>query len=102
MTKFLVFFPAEANVNYGVSYFGFERKEYKFNTIKEYFQYKGNNFNSDLLTLEEINKLIVDGFVIFPINATKFTEIETYSIYAFKPCFMKAKDFAQFKKELMV
>lgn len=100
MAGYTVYFPSPANTSYGIFCSCFDKTEYKFKTVKEYFQYKKNNFKSKVLTLEEINKLFAKGFVIFPVNETKFTDVEIYKTYSFKPCFMRVKDFVQLKKEL--
>ena len=59
------------------SYWGAENMDFK--TSKEVFFCKKNEFISEEKSIEEIHKMIADGFAFFPINeGTKAKDIKNY------------------------
>ena len=75
-------------------------KERTLNTAKEVFFCEKNDFTSEGKSIEEIHKMIAEGFAFFPINeGTKASEIKNYIKMGFNVAFLRAGDFKRFKKD---
>ena len=70
------------------------------NTTKEVFCCEKNDFTPEGKSIEEIHKMIAEGFAFFPINeGTRTSEIKNYIEMGFKIAFLRAGDFRKFKKD---
>ena len=78
--------------------YGYEERT--LNTAKEVFFCKKNDFSQEEKSIEEIYKMIAEGFAFFPINeGTKASDIKNYIEMGFKVAFLRAGDFKKFKKD---
>lgn len=78
--------------------YGYEERT--LNTAKEVFLCKENDFTPEEKSIEEIHKMIGEGFAFFPINeGTRASEIKNYIEMGFKIAFLRAGDFKKFKKD---
>lgn len=69
-------------------------------TAKEVFFYEKNDFTPEEKSIEEIHKMIAEGFAFFPINeGTSASEIKNYIKMGFNIAFLRASDFRKFKKD---
>ena len=69
-------------------------------TAKEAFLCKENDFTPEEKSMEEIHKMIAEGFAFFPINeGTRASEIKNYIEMGFKIAFLRASDFKRCKKD---
>ena len=69
-------------------------------TAKEVFLCKENDFTPEGKSMEEIHKMIAEGFAFFPINeGTRAREIKNYIEMGFKVAFLRAGDFKRCKKD---
>ena len=76
--------------------YGYEERA--LNTAKEIFC--GNDFTPEEKSIEEIYKMIAEGFAFFPINeGTRAREIKNYIEMGFKIAFLRAGDFKRCKKD---
>lgn len=75
-------------------------EERTLNTAKEVFFCEKNDFTPEEKSIEEIHKMISEGFAFFPINeGTRASEIKDYIKMGFKIAFLRAGDFKRFKKD---
>ena len=82
------------------SYKGSYGYEERLNTAKEIFFCEKNDFTPGEKSIEEIYRMIEDGFAFFPINeGTKASDIKNYIETGFKVAFLRAGDFKKFKKD---
>ena len=80
------------------SYWGAEVMDFK--TAEEVFFCKKNDFTPEEKSIEEIHKMIAEGFAFFPINeGTRASEIKDYIEMGFKIAFLRAGDFKRLKKD---
>lgn len=78
--------------------YGYEEKA--LNTAKEIFFCEKNDFTPEEKSIEEIHKMIAEGFAFFPINeGTRASEIKNYMEMGFNVAFLRAGDFKKFKKD---
>ena len=78
--------------------YGYEERA--LNTAKEIFFCEKNDFTPEEKSIEEIYKMIAEGFAFFPINeGTKASDIKNYIEMGFKVAFLRAGDFKKFKKD---
>ena len=69
-------------------------------TAKEIFFCEKNDFTPEEKSIEEIHKMIAEGFAFFPINeGTRAREIKNYIEMGFKIAFLRAGDFKRCKKD---
>ena len=69
-------------------------------TTKEVFFCEENDFTPEGKSIEEIHKMIAEGFAFFPINeGTRTREIKNYIEMGFKIAFLRAGDFKRCKKD---
>ena len=69
-------------------------------TAKEIFFCEKNDFTPEEKSIEEIHKMIAEGFAFFPVNeGTRASEIKGYMEMGFKIAFLRAGDFRRLKKE---
>ena len=69
-------------------------------TAKEVFSCEKNDFTPEGKSIEEIHKMIAEGFAFFPINeGTRASEIKNYIEMGFKIAFLRAGDFKRCKKD---
>lgn len=69
-------------------------------TAKEVFSCEENDFAPEGKSIEEIHKMIADGFAFFPANeGTRASEIKGYMEMGFKVAFLRAGDFRRLKKD---
>lgn len=79
-------------------YDGYEERT--LSTAKEVFLCGENEFAPEEKSIEEIYKMIAEGFAFFPANeGTRASEIKDYIKMGFKVAFLRAGDFKRFKKE---
>ena len=70
------------------------------NTAKEVFSCEENGFAPEDKSIEEIYRMIAEGFAFFPINeGTGSSDIKNYIEMGFKVAFLRAGDFKKFKKD---
>ena len=82
------------------SMWSYDYKEIMLNTAKDVFFCKKNEFTSEEKSIEEIDKMIGEGFAFFPINeGTKVRDIQDYIRIGFKVAFLRAGEFKKFKKD---
>ena len=82
------------------SMWSYDYDERTLNTAKEVFFRDKNNFTPEEKSIEEIHKMIAEGFAFFPINeGTKASEIKNYIKMGFNVAFLRAGDFKRFKKD---
>lgn len=75
-------------------------EERTLSTAKEVFLCKKNDFTPEEKSIEDIHKMIAEGFAFFPINeGTRASEIKNYIKMGFKIAFLRAGDFKKFKKD---
>ena len=75
-------------------------KERTLYTAKEVFLCEENDFTPEGKSMEEIHKMIAEGFAFFPINeGTRAREIKNYIEMGFKIAFLRAGDFKRCKKD---
>ncbi len=75
-------------------------EERKLNTTKEVFFCEKNDFTPEGKSIEEIHKMIAEGFAFFPVNeGTRVSEIKNYIEMGFKIAFLRAGDFRKLKKD---
>lgn len=80
------------------SYWGAEVMDFK--TAREVFSCKKNGFAPEDKSIEEIHRMIAEGFVFFPIDeGTKAGEIKNYIEMGFNVAFLRAGDFKRLKKD---
>ena len=78
--------------------YGYEKRT--LNTAKEVFFCEKNDFTPGRKSIEEILKMIAEGFSFFPINErTRASEIKNYIEMGFKIAFLRDGDFKRFKKD---
>jgi hypothetical protein len=100
---FTVFYPNRSNKDtytYRCGYFANTVKEYSFSTIEEYFKNEHNNFELKVVEVSDLNSLFAEGYVLFPVNKTPYSEVLLYKKKGFKPVYIKAADFQKVKKLL--
>ena len=69
-------------------------------TAKEIFSCEENHFTIEMKSIEEIYKMVTEGFVFFPINEkTEASDIKKYIEMGFKVAFLRAGDFKKLKKD---
>lgn len=69
-------------------------------TAKEVFLCDKNDFTPEEKSIEEIHKMIAEGFVFFPVNkGTSADDIKNYIKMGFNVAFLRAGDFKKLKKE---
>ena len=69
-------------------------------TAKEVFFCEKNGFAPEEKSIEEIHRMVSEGFVFFPINeGTKASEIMNYIRMGFNVAFLRAGDFRKLKKD---
>ena len=74
--------------------------ERELSTAKEVFFCGKNDFTPEGKSIEEIYKMIAEGFAFFPINeGTRASDIKDYIKTGFEVAFMRAGDFRRFKKD---
>ena len=96
MYTYTVFISNKILFSYKGSY-GYEER---LNTAKEIFFCEKNDFTPEEKSIEEIYKMIAEGFAFFPINeGTKASDIKNYIETGFKVAFLRAGDFKKFKKD---
>ena len=77
---------------------GYEERTLK--TAKEVFFYEKNDFTPEEKSIEDIHKMIAEGFALFPINeGTRASDIKNYIKWGFNVAFLRAGDFKKFKKD---
>ena len=75
-------------------------EERTLSTAKEVFLCGENEFEPEEKSIEEIYRMIAEGFAFFPANeGTSASEIKDYIKMGFKVAFLRAGDFRRFKKE---
>ena len=75
-------------------------EERTLSTAKEVFSCEENEFEPEEKSIEEIYRMIAEGFAFFPANeGTSASEIKDYIKMGFKVAFLRAGDFRRFKKE---
>ena len=75
-------------------------EERTLSTAKEVFFCGKNDFTPEGKSIEEIYKMIAEGFAFFPINeGTRASDIKDYIKTGFEVAFMRAGDFRRFKKD---
>ncbi len=81
--------------------YGYEERTLKtLKTAKEIFFYEKNDFTPEEKSIEEIHKMISEGFAFFPINeGTSAGDIKNYIKMGFNVAFLRAGDFKKFKKD---
>ena len=100
---FTVFYPNKSNkdtYSYKDSYFARTTKECSFSTIETYFKDSHNNFESKEVETSDLNNLFAEGYVLFPVNKTPYSEVLLYKNKGFKPVYIRAGDFQKVKKLL--
>ena len=91
--KILFSYKARSRWSYGY-------EERTLNTAKEVFSCEENDFAPEGKSIEEIHKMIADGFAFFPANeGTRASEIKGYMEMGFKIAFLRAGDFRRLKKD---
>ena len=74
--------------------------EWTLNTAKEVFFCDENDFTPEEKSIEDIHKMISEGFAFFPINeGTKASDIRNYIEMGFNVAFLRAGEFKKFKKD---
>lgn len=69
-------------------------------TAKEVFFCEKNDFKPEEKSIEEIHKMISEGFAFFPLNErTSASDIKNYIKMGFNVAFLRAGDFRKFKKD---
>lgn len=69
-------------------------------TAKEVFFCEKNDFTPEEKSIEEIYKMIAEGFAFFPVNeGTKASDIRNYIEMGFNVAFLRAGEFKKFKKD---
>lgn len=82
------------------SMWSYDYEEITLNTAKEVFFCEKNEFTSEGKSIEDIDKMIDEGFAFFPINeGTKASDIKDYIRIGFKVAFLRAGEFKKFKKD---
>ena len=75
-------------------------EERTLHTAKEVFFCEENDFTPEGKSIEEIHKMIANGFAFFPANeGTRASEIKGYMEMGFKVAFLRAGDFRRLKKD---
>ena len=75
-------------------------EEITLSTAKEVFSCRENEFAPEEKSIEEIYRMIAEGFAFFPINeGTRASDIKDYIKTGFEVAFMRAGDFRRFKKD---
>lgn len=75
-------------------------EEVTLRTAKEVFLCRENEFVPEEKSIEEIYRMIAEGFAFFPANeGTSAREIKDYVKMGFKVAFLRAGDYRRFKKE---
>lgn len=75
-------------------------EERKLHTSKDIFFCDKNDFTAEGKSIEEIHRMITEGFAFFPINeGTRASEIKDYIKMGFHVAFLRAGDYRKFKKE---
>ena len=78
--------------------YGYEERT--LNTAKDVFFCEKNEFTSEGKSIEDIDKMIEEGFAFFPINeGTKARDIKDYIKIGFKVAFLRAGEFKKLKKD---
>lgn len=78
--------------------YGYEERTLK--TAKEVFFYEKNDFTPEEKSIEDIHKMIAEGFALFPVNeGTRASDIKNYIEMGFNVAFLRAGDFKKFKKD---
>lgn len=78
--------------------YGYEERTLK--TAKEVFFYEKNDFTPEEKSIEDIHKMIAEGFALFPVNeGTSAGDIKNYIKMGFNVAFLRAGDFKKFKKD---
>lgn len=81
--------------SYKVGFYSYEER-----TAKEIFFCDENDFTPEEKSIEEIHKMISEGFAFFPINeGTSAGDIKNYIKMGFNVAFLRAGDFKKFKKD---
>ena len=94
-SKNKIVFSYKERVMWACNYY--ERTLY---TAKEIFFCEKNDFTPEGKSIEEIHKMIAEGFAFFPVNeGTRASEIKNYIEMGFKIAFLRAGDFRRLKKE---
>lgn len=82
------------------AYFVGSYGEITLNTAKEVFFCDKNDFTPEEKSIEDIHKMIAEGFAFFPINeGTSAGDIKNYIKMGFNVAFLRAGDFKKFKKD---
>ena len=82
--------------------FSYKERSYSYEerTAKEVFFSVKNDFTPEEKSIEDIHKMIGEGFAFFPVNeGTKASEIKNYIEMGFNVAFLRASDFKKFKKD---
>lgn len=62
--------------------------------------YERNEFTAEEKSMEEIYRMIAEGFAFFPINkGTKASSIKNYMEKGFRVAFIRAGEFRKFRKD---
>ena len=78
--------------------YGYEERTLK--TAKEVFFYEKNDFTPEEKSIEDIHKMIAEGFALFPVNEeTRASDIRNYIKMGFNVAFLRAGVFKKFKKD---
>lgn len=77
--------------------YGYEKRTLK--TAKEVFFSNKNDFASKEKSIEEICKMVAEGFAFFPANEASAEEIKDYIKMGFDVAFLRAGDYKKFRKD---
>lgn len=70
------------------------------NTAKDVFFYEKNGFTPEEKSMEEIHRMIAEGFVFFPVNeGTSAGDIRNYIKMGFNVAFLRAGGFKRLRKD---
>lgn len=82
------------------SMWSYDYNEITLETSKDILACDKNEFTSEEKSIEELDKMIDEGFALFPVNeGTKTRDIKDYIKMGFKIAFLRAGEFKKFKKD---
>ena len=82
--------------------FSYKERSYSYEerTAKEVFFSVKNDFTPEEKSIEDIHKMIGEGFAFFPVNeGTSADDIKNYIKMGFNVAFLRAGDFKKLKKD---
>ena len=81
----------------------FFKTHYSFETTMEMYQNKRVTFKTKDVTLEDVEKMVQDGYSVFPFTSNITLDLlKRHLELGLKVIFMRMKDFRELKKKLLI